>query len=244
MRLYNYLNESQDNVDKLSQVSLPGKKPKQIDKTDWELFKEIVYLASKIKQKGKGTEMEEFQLKGKIDMLRTDIDELISMVDKPSKPKEVKGKYAKYIKHDTTSYDKFQSNIENIEEFLSTLDGFHKKAIKNLTIRFVDSKVQSTIAKYVEDEDILQINAKKVGKTKEEYGSLRYVILHELGHRYLKMYPQNWDIDDPKWITTKYSRTDSMTGEEKFAELFAISHWERKYKQFQDTIERFREKIK
>ena len=49
---------------------------------------------------------------------------------------------------------------------------------------------QKTAAKYIEKEDSLQVNINKIGKTKEEYGSLRYVILHELGHRFLKMYPQ------------------------------------------------------
>lgn len=79
-----------------------------------------------------------------------------------------------------------------------------------------------------------------MGKEPESYGSLVYVILHELAHRYLqKVNKQSWNIDSSEWSTTKYSKTDSMTGEEKFAELFAMSHWKSKYSEHEIKINNF-----
>jgi hypothetical protein len=57
------------------------------------------------------------------------------------------------------------------------------------------------------------------------------------------MYKQTWDYDSPRWITTKYSKVDSFTGEEKFAELFAISHWPNKYKEYKKQIKEFKKVI-
>lgn len=163
---------------------------------------------------------------------------------KDASPKEIKGKFAVYQKFDSTSYDNFLENMGNIEKFLSSLKGYHKKALKNgIIVRFVDKTKQKSIAKYLSHEDVLQINPKRVGNTKEEYGGLLYIVLHELGHRYLKLHPQKWDIDTRQWGTTKYSYKESFTGEEKFAELFAMSHWERKYSEYKDTMDKFKKII-
>lgn len=159
-------------------------------------------------------------------------------------PSIVTKKYAKYIKQDSRAYSRFLKEIDNIENFLGTLSGIHAKALKGLTIKFVSPKAQKSIAKYVTNDDIIQVNLKKVGNTTEEYGSLRYIILHELGHRYLTMYRQGWDIDAFQWITTKYSTVDSFSGEEKFAELYAISHWPKKYSEYSDKINNFKKTIK
>jgi hypothetical protein len=99
-------------------------------------------------------------------------------------------------------------------------------------------------AKYKTDKDELWINARKMGDTKDDYGSLVYVVLHELGHRYLRYNPQKWNYDSQEWVTTRYSMTDSMSGEEKFAELFALSHWKNKYKEYADKINKFEGMIK
>jgi len=161
-----------------------------------------------------------------------------------TQPSIIKKKYATYIKSDSTAYSRFLKEIKDLESFLDSLTGYHKKALGGLTIKFVSSKQQGSIAKYITKDDIIQINLKKVGRTNEEYGSLRYIVLHELGHRYVKLFRQNWNIDSIEWITTKYSTVDSWNGEEKFAELFAISHWESKYSEYSDKIERFKKQIK
>ena len=252
MRLYNYLNETMDDVEqiisKMSDISLPGKKPKDVNKTDWEILKEIRELSNSIlllRKKGDKQEIDlkMFSLKVKLDQLRIDIDDIINKLQSNNKSDKITKNNHTYLKMANISENKFKSFISDLESFFKSLKGFHNKVTKNLTIKFVDGTKQKTAAKYIEKEDSLQVNINKIGKTKEEYGSLRYVILHELGHRFLKMYPQKWDYTDNKWITTKYSGIDSWSDEEKFAELFAMSHWENKYSQFSDKIEKFKQLI-
>lgn len=179
-------------IDFFNNIKL-GRKPKTINKTDHDLLKEIKSLISSIeelkKQRFSDLDIKLFELNGKLQNLRLSKEDIQTYYVNDDK-NIVKTRYVKYIKQDSSSYEKFKQNIEDIDQFLSSLKGYHKKVIKDLVIRFVDSKAQKSIAKYIENEDALQINPKKVGKTKEEYGSLRYVILHELGHRYLKMFPQ------------------------------------------------------
>lgn len=149
-----------------------------------------------------------------------------------------------YTKADASSYKKFIESINDISSFLKTLKGFHKKPLKNLKITFVPKTKLRGKASYKTELDELWININSMGNTKEEYGSLRYVVLHELGHRYLVVVKrQKWDIDATEWLTTKYSSTDSWNGEEKFAELFAISNWQSKYKEHSEKMEKFKKII-
>lgn len=218
--------------------------PQGVNKVDHGILSTIVQLAQKVDHvrgnKFADISIEMFAINGKLKNIRMSKEEIDSFYSGgKGKDTTIKETHATYIKLDSVSYDKFLINIKNIEKFLGTLKGFHKKALGNLKIRFVDASEQKSIAKYLSSFDIIQINSKKVGNTEDGYGSMVYVLLHELGHRYLKHHPQGWDYDNKKWITTVYSKTDSMTGEEKFAELFAMSHWEDKYKQFKDLINEF-----
>jgi hypothetical protein len=159
---------------------------------------------------------------------------------KQAEPLVIVGNYATYHKADKSAYSKFKENVKNIEEFLGTLTGYHTIPLKNLVIKFATMK---TGGSYKTADDELWINSTKAGNTLERYGSLRYVVLHELGHRYLRIKSQRWDIDDVSWITTKYSATDSWNGEEKFAELFAITHWPEQYPEYDETMKLFKKKI-
>lgn len=253
MRLRDFLNENKTIWEKMSLEQIIDffsnikitQKPKNVSKTDNDILKIIKQLSSSIQElqkTGSDYETELIKLKGKLRQLRLSKEDIESYYAKSTKD-EIKTKNARYVKQGYISNKKFENAAENIDSFLSELKNYHKKITKNLTIRFVDGRTQKSIAKYKENEDVLQININKTGNTKEEYGSLRYVILHELGHRYLKAFPQKWNHDDTKWITTKYSGVDSLTGEEKFAELFAISHWKNKYSQYKDKIEKFEKRI-
>ena len=161
-----------------------------------------------------------------------------------TKSNVIKKKIGTYIKSDTSSYSKFLDNVNTIEKFLTTLSGIHKDAIKNIKVKFVSPKYIKSKARYSTKDDIILINVSKLGNTRDEYGSLLYVVLHELGHRYLRYNRQNWNYDSSEYATTKYSMADSMTGEEKFAELFAMSHWPNKYKEYSDKINKFLDKVK
>lgn len=174
-----------------------------------------------------------------IDTLDVDLINLKFGSISNNEPSVVTAKYATYIKSDSRKYSTFTDAINDIELFLKSLNGIHTKALNGLNIKFVSSNKLKSIASYNSTEDLILINISKVGKTSEEYGSLRYIILHELGHRYLKSNRQNWDIDNSKWSTTKYSKIDSFSGEERFAELYAISHWKSKYNEFDSIINEY-----
>lgn len=179
-----------------------------------------------------------------VEFLRLDIKEYENVYTDQKKPTTIKNKFATYTKYDTSAYDEFLKNVNTIEKFLGTLNGYHKKILNGLKIKFVSADEIRAKATYRTSEDTLYINAKKMGKTEDGYGSLVYVVLHELGHRYLKFNPQNWDHNREEFVTTRYSGTDSFTGEEKFAELFALSNWPNKYKEYKEKIDTFKKLIK
>lgn len=155
----------------------------------------------------------------------------------------IHGKYATYKHSDTGSYKRFLENVADIEDFFSTLKGYHAIAVKGIIIEFVSSAEMKVPAKYRRGKGKIWINplSKRVGNTKEGYGSLRYIVLHELGHRFLSTNRQTWNISDRDLITTKYSETsiNTMADEEIFAELFALSHWKNKYPQYKEQISKF-----
>lgn len=53
------------------------------------------------------------------------------------------------------------------------------------------------------------------------YGSVDYILIHELGHRYERKNHVPEDFDQTEWWSTRYS---TMEGE-SFAELFAMGNW-------------------
>ncbi len=145
-----------------------------------------------------------------------------------------------FINESTMAEKRFIETSKQIEKFLKSLKGFHKKAIqKPLTVVFKPTKMFKAKAKYRESQD--QIWVKQGSKADNElYGHLLYIILHELGHRYEKFngLPNGWK----KVYTTKYSRTPNAfnADTEPFAELFALSHWPNKYKEYEDQINWFK----
>ncbi len=179
---------------------------------------------------------------------RLNKDDIIKLTDKLSlkanQPLVIKKGQVTYHKKDPSSYKKFLASIDDIDSFLKTLKGYHKKAIKNLKIVFVGKGKLKAKASFKTGSDEIYIRISAMGNTKEEYGSLRYVILHELGHRYLTIHPQNWDYTHYSWMTTPYSKRESWSDEEKFAELFAMSHWPTKYKEYKDKLVKFKQVIK
>jgi len=153
-------------------------------------------------------------------------------------------KNATYINKSIMAYKVFKGKAEFIDKFLSTLKGYHKKALgDNLTIWFVKKDLSKATAKYVGEKDLLYIRPDRIGNTTDGYGSAVYVTAHELGHRYERRFRQRTDFDMQMWWTTKYSRKDTMSGGEQFAELFALSHWSDKYPEYTDTIKRFQQEI-
>jgi len=239
-----YENTEFKNVDEVVQfiktLNIPKRKPSNIKKVEHISILGLVNMVNDYEKTN-----EDFYKKlimDRINVIRLSKQE-IENIYKGAKSNIIKKDIATYIKYNSSSYNKFLDNVEIIESFLKGLKGYHKKALKNLKIKFVGSGDIKSIAKYDTNNDELLINTKRTGNTKEEYGSLLYVVLHELGHRYLKFYPQKWDYNGQEWVTTKYSNVDSFTGEEKFAELFALSNWKNKYKEYSDKIKSFEQMI-
>jgi hypothetical protein len=67
--------------------------------------------------------------------------------------------------------------------------------------------------------------------------------MHEFGHRYLRIRPQSEDFSGPEWNTTPYSKSITLTDEENFAELFALSFWKDKHIQYREIIADFLKKV-
>ena len=142
------------------------------------------------------------------------------------------------------NFKKFKEHSEFVDKLFNSLEGFHKKALKgDLTVEFVKKEESKSIGKYKTNKNIIQIRPDKIKESGFNYASLPYIIVHELGHRYLEKNKVNFDYDSSSWITTPYSKTDSWSGEEKFAELFALSHFNYKgnpFDNYKDKIEKFR----
>lgn len=154
---------------------------------------------------------------------------------------------AKYINNSTISEKNFIKFSKDIDSFLDELSGYHKNSLNpTLNIYFVKKEDSKAKAVYKTSLDSVYIRPDKI-KAGNEYASFNYVVLHELGHRYLqynnsKVKKVLGDYDSVQWITTKYSMVDSMSGEEKFAELFALSHFNYKnspFNTYTKTIDKF-----
>ncbi len=136
---------------------------------------------------------------------------------------------------------KFKKASELLVAFLNTLKKPHSTTLKGLKIILVRKDKSTSPAMYKRDKDVVYIRPDRLLLTNEEYGSLPYVLLHELGHRYenKNKLKSKQDTADSIWNTTPYSLTDSLSGSEKFAELFAMSHWPKKYTKYKETIDLF-----
>jgi len=228
-------------------LDIPKRKPSSISKIEHDIILGLHNIANNPDYKYE-IDFRNTLLLNKSKQLRLSKEEYENIYSgRKDQPDKIKGKYATYVKNDVGSYSRFIENIKNIEDLLSSLKGYHKIPLKNLTVEFVSSSDMKTPAKYRSRKNTIWINplSKKVGNTKEEYGSLRYIIVHELGHKFLEDKPQGWNISDPNLYTTPYSKTNpnTMTEEESFAELFALSNRKNKYKQYAPQIKEFEKRL-
>lgn len=127
---------------------------------------------------------------------------------------------------DNATLEKFAKRLEAL---FSTVTGWRSKALRGgLKVAFASPRdFRGTASgKYRQSEDTLYVRTTPaILKRGEGYGSLDYILIHELGHRYQALNPLPIDFDRPEWWTSKYSQTESLAGSEAFAELFAIGHY-------------------
>jgi hypothetical protein len=136
--------------------------------------------------------------------------------------------------------------ISTIEEAFHSLKGWRRQAlIGGVTTVFAGPKDfrGTSSGRYNVQHDRLWIRATaggRIDKAGDGYGSLRYVIVHELGHRYEHKKGVPYDFQRPEWYTTRYSTAEGMSGaSEAFAELFAISNFDIKGNWDQTKVDRF-----
>jgi hypothetical protein len=139
-----------------------------------------------------------------------------------------KGKYATYRNMVGFPDKKLKETADRLDEVFGAVKGWRKKALDNLVIGLAGPAFFKSRSggRYSKSDDILYVRAtpdvlKRTGGT---YGSPEYILIHELGHRYEKLYRffEMWgSVVD--WATTSYSFSSD---EEAMAELFALGHFD------------------
>ena len=157
--------------------------------------------------------------------------------------REIRTSIATYRNLKGLSTGAFQKYVQSLDATFGALTGWRRKALSNgLTVALAGPDVfRGTAAgKYNIQGDILFIRATPavMKRSGNQYASPEYIIIHELGHRYEKLYGAP---NVP--FTTPYSRSEGAFGQsEAFAEMFALGHFGiRSYRdlQFGDVIDRF-----
>lgn len=116
---------------------------------------------------------------------------------------------------------------ERVESAFAAIKGWRRKALAGgVTVALAGpGDFNGTAAgKYKSDQDTLYVRAtpKILGRSGNTYGSVEYIIVHEMGHRYeRKVHMPDEDFDKQHWWTSKYSRKEG----EGFAELYGISNF-------------------
>jgi hypothetical protein len=144
----------------------------------------------------------------------------------PTLEKKIGGNtYVNKVGASDKAIDQMAATIEGV---FDTLKSWRKKALSGgvrvILAGAADFRGTSS-GKYRRETDELWIRATTGGRIEKaapgSYGSLSYVIVHELGHRYEAKNRVSVDFDRPEWWTTSYSRNEG----ESFAELFALTNF-------------------
>jgi len=145
-----------------------------------------------------------------------------------------------FFNHSIISEKRFKLLSNEINDLFDDLKGFHKTVLKpKLKIYFVKKNKSKATATYKSDKDVIYIRPDRIKAFGDDYASAKYIILHELGHRYEKYNKIPDNIYTPEFFTTVYSKTSNSWTGEQFAELFALSHWYNKYKEYKKQLDKF-----
>lgn len=177
----------------------------------------------------------------------TIVDNIFSKKNAGEKVSEIKLGSMTFINESLMAEKRFKESTNIIYKLLSSLSGFHKKAlVGSLTVRFVKANKLRAKAAYKSELDEIWISetySREVNSTK--YASLPYIIIHELGHRFeSKVGVPKWFVYS-QWATTKYSTADTMHSGEQFAEVFALSFFgTQEFPNLSDKVDSFTDKMK
>lgn len=155
---------------------------------------------------------------------------------------ELKLSNATYLNRSNLSNTSFEKYAKSVDQVFAGIKGWRHKALSgNLKVAFVGAQEMRSQGRYKQSEDTLLVKATPtILKRGGGYASLEYILVHELGHRYEKFHgTSGTDFDQPKWWTTRYSRTEGLAGSESFAELFALGHFHLTGDWAPDILDRF-----
>jgi hypothetical protein len=133
-----------------------------------------------------------------------------------------------YFNRANISSVNFEKYAKSVDAVFGSLKGWRRKALAGeLKVELVGSQEMQSQGRYRSEADTMQVKATPsvLKRGGGGYGSLEYILVHELGHRYDKLNRLPLDFDKPQWWTTRYSRTEGLSGGESFAELFALGHF-------------------
>ena len=156
-----------------------------------------------------------------------------------------------YVNESPMGVKAFAEMAETLSILLNRLTGSRKKVLgKKLIIKVV--KGIKSKASYSLSDDVIQIKySPKVTSllNSDLYGWLNYIIIHELGHRYeVKFGRPDWYVSS-QFLTTKYSKVESFSLGEDWAECFALGFFgasckEPKWDTYKHKIELFNKNFK
>jgi hypothetical protein len=172
----------------------------------------------------------------------TDIDALVDTFLSPKKQRVISAvshHQFSFINKSALSQKAFLGKVKDVIPLLDSLKGFHLKAVETpLEIHFKKPSDINSKAKYKRGLDQVWVNSQSLSDN-DLYGHLKYIIVHELGHRHEALHGLPEDYSDDKFYTTRYSHVESFSSSEAFAEVFAVSNWPEMYPEHKDEITRF-----
>jgi len=148
-----------------------------------------------------------------------------------------------FLNRSSMAEKRFLALSKILAERCHQLTEFHRTAIdadkNDLKVVFKSPADQKARATYKSLDDEIWVRS-DVDDHGELYGHLQYCFVHELGHRYEYKMGLPTGFYDRAFYTTKYSYTEGMAASECFAEAFAVSHFDHKFSEYTDTIQRFK----
>lgn len=175
------------------------------------------------------------------------VDDLDRLFGGSNVPVQFQGVHALYLNPKGLASATFNQLVTMMDQLFGSITGWRARALDGLKVAFVGPQdMRGTSAgKYQSSTDTLMVKATPavLARRSGQYGSPDYILVHELGHRYDRLFGtggQNFDRNP--WYTTEYSRSESLGGSESFAELFALGHFgirEVRANSFGDRLDRF-----
>lgn len=151
-----------------------------------------------------------------------------------------KTKNIEVVNNSSMSEKAFKEFALEISKMINSVGALHKPVSRDgVKIVVVNKSEQKAPGKYKSNLDEIWVHP-NLKVDNELYGNGKFIVMHELGHKYEYMYGLPSDFDDRRFETTDYSKVIvDFGGSESFAEIFAVSNWKENYPNYNSQIEEF-----